>query len=621
MARHIILAQSECTAAALCAWMELLGHDAPAKGDSSRIVFVNPTGVDESGVRAYEQLTKKIESAATMSDGSLALNDVVVLVDAIGPSEMNAAAEGGGWDHLIAMLILTFPEIKWVFGVVSGALVDFSQGAAFPLEEHSLASLVNRPRREPLLDPTGLREWVRAITNKELAKGKHGVELPRRLHCAAAIDEEKAFAYFHGYTAYRFGFRADTVTSWVLMREFFSNPDGQPHGYHLLIEDMSLKFPDKREDVKLVDFGPTGREGHRGRAGHCPKLGYEQPGLESSRQRILITTGQSGAGEKRLKDAKEYLMQKPNGHFCDLRKPVGGMWDLWQEAGLLDDLVARGIPGNAPGFKAIQAGSPAVEGGDHGAPGKLMLIAEVLMRRAEVFRGSACTVKDFIKGATLANDAMELLGGRTPSLTFSALAMKHEYEVRAECGFVGAGYHFDVIHRQQEIERDVKEISQWFESNKRRKAELDAFVVTLNRIAVVFRDAGQFDEEQQALVALRWAHRRLMVRTESPLKWPLHAGMAYAEWLLASFGNFVKAIAGWLIVFSGVWWTFEPEKGGLNALAGPIGTFLGGNPVTISTDPKDPNTLLVLFSCGLVAFGLFHIGVFISYIYSLISRR
>ena len=62
MARHIILAQSECTAAALCAWVELLGHDAPAKGEPSRIVFVNPTGVDESGVRAYEQLTKKIES-------------------------------------------------------------------------------------------------------------------------------------------------------------------------------------------------------------------------------------------------------------------------------------------------------------------------------------------------------------------------------------------------------------------------------------------------------------------------------------------------------------------------------------------------------------------------------
>ena len=54
---------------------------------------------------------------------------------------MNAAAEGSGWDHLIAMLILTFPEIKWLFGVVSGALVDFSQGAGFPLEEHSIASV------------------------------------------------------------------------------------------------------------------------------------------------------------------------------------------------------------------------------------------------------------------------------------------------------------------------------------------------------------------------------------------------------------------------------------------------------------------------------------------------
>lgn len=71
-----------------------------------------------------------------------------------------------------------------------------------------------------------------------------------------------------------------------------------------------------------------------------------------------------------------------------------------------------------------------------------MLIAETLLRRAEIFASEACTVKDYIKGAVLATEALEMLGGRTATLSLVALGLNHQFEVLAECAFVGVGYHF-----------------------------------------------------------------------------------------------------------------------------------------------------------------------------------
>lgn len=612
MSRFIIFAQSERSAACLRPWIEMAGCPLGGMAEENTIVLAFREKSQEPGVLAYEAAVRKIESLAEMADGSIALNEVVALVDAINPARLNAAWDGEGWDHLIAMLILTFPEIKWVFSIVSGKPLEPIHGARFPEEEHCMEALVNRARRDPLLDPTGLREWVRAVTN--LALESIGVKAPRRLCKAAAIDEEKAFAYFHGYTAYRFGYRAEVVTSWALMQELFGGEDSAEHGYHLLLEDMSLKFPDKRDHVTLVDFGT------KGRANFCPKLAYDGSGRESSEHRVLVTTGQAAGGDDYLRKAREYLQRKttgapsPAGPSPDMGKPVGGMWDLWHAAGLSSEQKKPGQSCYANGFQAIPPESPDIERPDHGAPGKLMLIAEVLLRRAEIFRDSACTLKDFIKGATLANDAMELLGGRTPSLTFAALALKHEYEVQAECSFIGVGMHFDVSRREDEIEIHVAQIARWFDEKKRKKAALNAEGVVLNRIARVFRDAGQFDEEQQALVALRWAHRRLMFHTRHWREWPVHAAVAYAEWLLASLRNFALAITLWIGAATAIWWFRTPSLP--IAINRTFNSFFGGNPADENWSNPE-----ILFSCAIVAIGIFHIGVFISYVYSLISRR
>src|SRR5262249_15120838 len=153
-------------------------------------------------------------------------------------------------------------------------------------------------RREPLLDPTGLREWVKRRTNDVLSllrkPGDSGeLGLPERKLRAVSIDEEAEYALMHGYAAYRYGFMADVVTSWSLMERVFDK-EREAHGYSLILEDMRLKFPDKPATVhlsrlracSLPDGAVTGR-GH-----HCPLL---DDARDLSSWRFLITTGQIGS--------------------------------------------------------------------------------------------------------------------------------------------------------------------------------------------------------------------------------------------------------------------------------------------------------------------------------------
>jgi hypothetical protein len=601
MARHIILAQSEYTAAALGAWLQLLGEQAPKEGDDAFIVWNERGSSGEQSVLAYKSLVKRIEDAAKLDNGSIALNEVSVLVDAVSPNQLNAILETGGWDHLIAMLILTFPEIKWAFGVIS------KDCGEFPSKDHDLMSLLTKQRRDPLLDPTKVREWVRQRTSDTKDKdGRKIVTLPCRRQTAAAVDEEEGYAYFHAYTAWRYGFRADVITSWVLMTQMFQK--AQKHGYHLLLEDMSLNFPDKDMNLHLSELEK--------RAEACKALDSGTDS-ENSWHRILVTTGHDQQDGGVLRRNREYLKsKKPPGRGAVVFKPAGGMLDMWRKAGLFRHLREPSRHGNAKGFvwpPHVEKGAQVPES-SHSAPGKLMLVAETLVRRAETFRDSARTVKDFIKGAVLATEAAELLGGRTPTLTLAALALKHEYEVKAECAFVGVGYHFDVKNRCREIAAEVRALAWWFTGSIRRSTELDARVVITNRLAVVFRGAGQFEEEHDCLVAVRRWHRELKgTQISNPLQWITHAVLLYAEFLLASFDRFVWAILLWLVGLTGAWSALGDERLSW-VLEKTWSAFFGGNAVGDSW----PNLAL---SCLAVVVGSFHIGVFVSYLYSVISRK
>ena len=167
--RYVILAQSQPTACALNAWLDLLGVDPLPLDDPRRIIIPHHQLAVENGVQAYHDAVERIAEAGRFDAGEPA-GHTTILADSVRPDSLSAIGGGGSWDHLLALLILTFPEACWVFGVIAGEIAASQKKekhrAAFPKEEHQLAVLVTNAARNPLLDPTGLRDWVRRKPTK-----------------------------------------------------------------------------------------------------------------------------------------------------------------------------------------------------------------------------------------------------------------------------------------------------------------------------------------------------------------------------------------------------------------------------------------------------------------------
>jgi hypothetical protein len=622
---YLILAQSDVTARALGAWLELLGEpplqgDVARKGEAPRlddprcIVMESLVRNGDQGVAAFETVSDQISKA--LAEGHSM--PITVLVDSVNADQLNPLSEGGGWDSLLALLILAMPEVRWVFGVIR-AEPDWK-------DWHSLAALISKPWRNPLLDATGLRNEVRKLAEKTKA---HGV--PQRSQQAAAIDEEVHYAIFHAYSAYRFGYRADAVTSWKLMEALFDGDQkDKPHGFDLLLEDVNLYFPDRPARTHLSTFAIYHHEkdGEQGRALHCKTLGYETSNLKKSKFRIIVTSGHSGSSPDTMEKNRLYVKKNNPTGWGFVLKPTGGTFDLWEKARLFERLQPskKGGEGGsraglAPDFfwppPKSATNDPSADSA-HSAPGKLMLVATHLVRRADALRADANTVEECIRGAVLATEAVELLGYRTPTLALQALELKQWFETKAEVAFVGVGHHFQLERRFKEIERETNFAARFHHRGRRDAAALDASVTIANRLTLVFREAGQFDEEEECLRKLRWWNRKLTFRRARNkfYLWPGLGLLAYAEWLISSLGWLLLSVAGWMLLIALAWWALQPaDKSWADAVEGVISSFIGSGVVT---DAGSPVIFISVFTALL---GFFHLGVFVSFLYSAIARK
>ncbi len=633
--RYLILAQCECTATALGAWVELIGERAPNDGAGNRIIIESRQRERDGGLDAYHSAVEQIETAfahpPTAQHG-----DMVALVDCVKPSKLSAVSEGMGWDHLVALLILTFPEVKWVFGIVMG------DTDGFPLEEHSLPSLLTRTRRDPIFDPTGLREWVRERTNERLKKlhddgGGAGLALrlpKRRLEdMAAAIDDEVDYATMHAYTAYRYGYRADVITTWALMDERFGTKRAEhlqrqnspiSHGYTLLMEDMRLTFADKPGQTHLSNLGSSPEK--NGRDHYCPLLANDK---DKSGWRYLITSGQMGQDGEQVDKNRVYLEEIITRTSRVCYKPLGGLCEIWTSTGLrTSGMHAENNRGNAQGFRWPPEEVTDDLHNGHGSPGKLGMAARVLVERATLAQQTATSAGDLIGAALLASEAAELLGGKTPTLTLSALSLKHELEVRAECTFIGAGFHFGLDQRLKEIKDEVKSVCHWFHEDKQTQAKRDAMATIINRLKLAFSEAGQLEEEERCLIELRWLNRLMgcpaclrfkklwMLPVSIPwwiACWIAWGTLFYGELLLRGFVWLLSITALWLVGIAAL--ANRLEGGSWTGKKGStvVGWFFGGN--------GDTSADLYLLSWIAVGLGVFHLGILMSYLYSLISRK
>lgn len=588
--------------------LSYLGHDKFDLDNDSRVIVINSEDLEKVNVaQSYEFVLRRLEKEIQSNDGVIPLNEVTVFVNRISPDEKLKATvgteRGNEWENLLAMLILTFPEILWIF-------CDNS-----PLPTHSYEALKN-PLHEPLFDSTGLRNYVRKQSTQSA--------LPLRTDRAAAIDEESNYALFHAYTAYRFGFLAEPVRSWTLMKHLFGKTS---HDYNLLLEDINLSFPDKPENIHLSDLRDLSKEPGEeneksGRAFHCPSLGYpdrdgpQVPNDDQSKKtdfRIIITSGHQSKENGQQKN-EDYLEKNMSGRWAKVSKPEGGMFGLWKNAKLFTRLRHDGVdPGRGQGYK-IEPPAKGKGSESHSAPGKLMLIAEHLVRRADNLRNTANTVEECVHGAVLATDALELLRYQTPTLALQALCLKHEFEVRAEVAFLGVGHHFELKMRLKDLEKEVKKVSQFFGEERREAAKLDALISIGNRLMLVFREAGQFDEELVCLAQIRTWHRKLRLKqANGNLDQLAQRVMAYAEWLLISPGRFIAALVAWLLVFwIGYRLTGEPW---IDSASLSWNAFIAANPEKAMVRSK------LILNAVASGTGLFHLGIFISYLYTTVTRK
>ncbi|MDD5266658.1 MAG: hypothetical protein PHO08_05965 [Methylococcales bacterium] len=555
---------------------------------------------------------------------------VMVLVSQVHPFRLNPLLSQG-LDSLLAMLILAFPEVRWLFGTILGdpnqqaTLEGFHAG-------HGLRNLY-APKQSPLFDGGGLRDWIRERAIDDERSHHDSSYLPRRKALAIALDEETDYAYLHAYAAYRFGFRtlplSERAASETVLGQRADSAWKKP-GITLALEDVFLNFPD----------GGRGLSDFLARKAVFPRL-------EEAEHRILVTSDQRVPGDEDKQARNKFYVngQKAMGRtICRLHKPHAGLFSVWEESKLHDRLKwtapvsGKLHRGTGEGFiwppdwrQTTQNG----EGSGHSSPGIFLLIARFLLKRAEKkLADGVFSVESTVQGAVLAGDALELLGGKTPTTAADALSLKHRFELYAECQFTGVEYHIPLRGRLKEIERDAYSIARWFSPSEREAASLNIQLSVVNHLVRILRDYNQYDEEQICMDRVRHLHHTLWMKQHwyrlifKPL-------LRYLEWLLRSFAGFVVALAVWIIGLSVLFYWATPYNECWQAsVSDAISSFFSiGTPIphpdcvsiaaqsTASCKNDTPRWPQVAVVCTAIMSGFLHLGVFISHLYSIASRK
>jgi hypothetical protein len=551
----------------------------------------------------------------------LQLGTLTVVVCGVRPFCLNPLSNLG-WESVVAMLIMAFPEVRWMFGTIRGyEEVGDEQKAQLDNFRiaHGIANLFLADQ-EPLFDGTGLRDWVRgcATTNKETERDSNYLPRRRGDQIAVSLDDETPYSFLQAYAAYRFGFRAVTVNN-AATADYLLGPNSTALPPTLVFEDIYISFPDGSPGMSWLDKNP---EKGVGRATRWPQL-------ERAKHRIFVTSGHRSRGDElkwsnNLSYIAKYKEVTTNDgreqHSCVLYKPYSGILRLWQESGLRvklrwpDGATGRIHRGVAKDFQwpPLKSDRQNDDQG-HSSPGVLLVIAESLIDRAERLAPNVRSVEDAIRGAVFATDALELLGGRTPTVAIQALQLKHHFEVVAECRFAGVEHHIQLEERFIEIERDVNFVSSWFGRSQQETASLNAELRILIDLLRVFRESALFDEEQACMRRARKLHRHIWLHRSNALAAIAFPFRWYLDFLLGSIPRFVGAIGFWLVLLTCLY----AAAGNLPIASALHDAFIAFIAISPPPDP-DPSNLVTAFA---IILGTTHLGIFISHLYSLMARK
>lgn len=511
-------------------------------------------------IRYYEEICRKLEALSPASLRNY-LAIVPIWADELQSDNWNpllnyeeARNRPYPPEVLLSWLMLTYPEIRWVFLSDSTETEPDASHRFHSLDINlDLSKIFTATSCIPLFDPCGLRNRIRKTMGRlhDLEGRPIASAIPEREMLAAAIDEEVNYAYMNAYTAFRFGYRGWVINTWEMLDAVFRD---QNQKIDIVFEDLYLNFPDRSLDYsKDAPDYPA----HQRHLSNLEFRDYLLPVFRSVQNRILVTVGHRHAEEdqKRWKKNEEY-MNSLDAKVNILFKPFAGIFDLWERAGLWKK--SEKLPQLAPRFKWPPAKEVAfVLGSTHSAPGKLLVIAQRMIKRSRKILDRVDTVPDAIHAAILALEAKELLSGKTPATALEALALQHQAEIVAESMFYGIEYNLNVKDRFKDIEQEVEAIGYWFNPKSAEKSKINARLTIIADLAHKFRDLKQFEEEQECLAEARRLRFDFWLRQKwfHWISWPV---MKYIDILMRSLGNFLSVVLGWVVFFAVVYWIAEP---------------------------------------------------------------
>jgi len=287
---------------------------------------------------------------------------LTVIVGRVDLHRLNPLEIGSPFEPAVAMLVLAFPEVHWVFGNIRSSApvseIETAKGEppskASPREKelrkdksdhplpdfcdsiprwHSLTSLLRSPF-EPLFDLSGLREYIKKKARETKDSGDNGKQLawfiPERKELASSLDDELNYAYFNAYVAYRYGFRAIPIARLRLARELFSQKERVPYDIRLSLEDLYPSMPDAEDHEHLSDL--DGIKKSRSRREVLYGLYCAEPGVRAPQQsylphekarRIIVTSLHKTPDEDVGRSNREFLRRTG---IRVVKKPYSGMF-------------------------------------------------------------------------------------------------------------------------------------------------------------------------------------------------------------------------------------------------------------------------------------------------------
>lgn len=590
----------------------------------------NPVNLEPANYENPVSLFKYIEEQLDAIPTSKLRSAVVVVDELISISRkfLDPLTTRSGPQQFYAMLMLAFPELQFVFLNTTG----------LPSERmyllNWLESAKSRDRSKSfqecqLFDPYGLRGQIKSKLdeNKEHPNAPPAFDRDKK---ALSIEEELSYALYNGYAAYKSGYTCTVVNSLGHLENIRKNYSSSL--YFLQYEDLYLNFYDRTDK-------DDGLSSLKKRDNGFPFLKKAD-----GKKRFLVSVAHSELPEEDKERVSNIIP-----------KPGRGIYELLKEAKEAKSSELQYYINKRDAWltKIKESKSEATnKTKNHSAPGRLMVVAESLLDRAEKLLNNGSNVPDAIHSATLALEAKELLGCHTPTLAIQALSLQHQAEITAESAFFGVEYSLQLEDRFEDIKAEAKTIAEWFAPRIITKQQLNIRLSIIEQLAKKFNAFNQFEEEQVCLHEARgltfslYRRKRVVIslprvwsREKNPIEIRFRFGKIrqilrpvhwYIQCCLSSLWNFTLWILFWILFFAfwyhcavnGNWPNIDYDscidyEAFISAsrffVTFETSTYLGEGLKNLAYK----STILTIQ--GVVAFS--HLTILATYIYSKLSRR